>query len=178
MYHYTSGENWTKIQRGGFLTPKTPPLSFEMRNSEKPEVARARELAKYPIYLVGVPTQITEKSRWTTSGLTPHLANWVKGEVLLELPILHEEAFVRDSFFVSPQYFNEHQIPDFWKFVQLDAMSPGEFRANDIWLPYYASTTPLREYKGDFKVPEIWTPQTTPISEIRKLEGTLLRLVA
>ncbi|MDP3640742.1 MAG: hypothetical protein Q8R53_06120 [Nanoarchaeota archaeon] len=148
MMHYTSWNNWKKIQETGFLLPNSLEYIFSDRIQSPPWY-----------FLVGIPHHYHEG--WVSSGSMRELIIHTLGaEVMLQVPIVDKEnAFIREHVHFSPQRLAEVGID----FYCSDQSNP---RLQEAHRKYAASTIRLTEYDGDYQVPEILLPQTIPVNEL------------
>ena len=191
-YHYTSNENWDKIQESGLLLPKSKPFGSLMRNRNIKISERVSNIIRDNRYLVAVSNP--EADDWKEYDLRDALLDKNHGEVLLKVPILDTEgSFVRDHAHFSPKRFLElygedlvfnpsiqSEINSFYMGL-LGIIGLRDFAVNhnlDVEDPrikmglsrYYESTKKLSDYTGDYKVEEIWLNQKTPLNLIERIE--------
>jgi len=165
-YHLTTKRNWKKIQRSGFLKPKTYPLHDTPTGQS--DLAR---LIDYLLPLAYFPRRGPKNERytycfpqeerpnnWKDDSEYYHVAAWVAGPIaaqyrpteLVQLKIRLEEtdqAFVLDWDAGKWKYWSE----------------PGEYMRTKVH---------LLEYRGDYILPELIIANPIPVNRI-EMAGVL-----
>lgn len=163
LLHYTSEENWQRIQRERVLSPLSNPNSLDLvfpytLEDISENLPNWNEFLKDRRYLVGVfPKDLAIWQMPLVNGQTSlDLCVEQSPQVCLEVPILDEKGFVRDV-----RYFTEELL-----FENPQNIQEANQRAI---MKYFRSTLPLNKYKGDYVLPEVWVSQEVPFELLRRL---------
>ena len=98
FYHYTSKENWDKIQKFKTLLTLTKVYNIQKKYFSE----RTKSIVKVKEYTVGFP-EIRHKG-WVEYGLWDEIFRLIKCEVLLKIKIPDNlKGFVREHLFCSPK---------------------------------------------------------------------------
>ncbi|MDO8517330.1 MAG: hypothetical protein Q7S33_04360 [Nanoarchaeota archaeon] len=163
VVHYTSKENWERIQESGFLLPKTGPNDCCGELSD-----RVKNMFKADSYLVCMPRPLD--NGWVESGLMDYVLKYTTGEVALSVPILdRKKSFVREHAHGSSKRFMELWGEDLFKEVEEGRLDSNDSRVLEGENKYLESTVPLDEYDGSYLAPEIWLAQTTPVDKLTRI---------
>ena len=100
IFHFTSQKRWERIQSEKVLKPLSDPFEFLTEQISD----SIYEIVKSEYYLVG--TDDPKAKKWERYGMKDKLIEWTTNEVILKVPILSDDCFVRDIFFVSDYYIN------------------------------------------------------------------------
>ena len=165
MYHFTSKENWKKIQTFGKLIPKT---IIEWTHQPKDFTKHTKSICSKKIYTVGFPR--VRHAGWVKSGLWKEIFRLIKAEVLLKIKLpINSKGFVREHFFASPKGMKEKYGENIYFLAYSKKISVHDSRIGDSLFKYYNSAIPLTKYKSKFIVPEIWIPEEIPLKDIKKV---------
>jgi hypothetical protein len=166
IYHFTSEENWEKIQKSGFLLPLSNPIdefAFGLLNIPQ----EIRDKIKSELYLCSIPAPFPDG--WYESGLMESLQN--RGNIILKLPLFEKsEGFVREHWPYSPQGYIESCGEDLWTKINKEPITICDGRYHEGSEKYIKSTVLLKDYKNNYRTPELWAPQKTPVGLIKRIK--------
>lgn len=197
VYHYTSKENWRRIQEDGVLHPFTNPFFGGMKRvgqkSKKVDMPSifdtgksCSEVSRIMIesegFLVGLPSPTHEG--WNEYGLMDALLRHTSGEVILRIPVINPKgAFIRDHARYSPRRFMELYGINLFDICGSSEKCEASLmeilireetwneRRTKAWADYLQSQVSFKEYKGDYLAPEIWLSQYTSVNLIEEVKS-------
>ena len=164
FYHYTSKENWNKVQKSKVLLPRT-----KIYNTHKKYFSnKTKSIVKFKKYTVGFP-EIRHKG-WVEYGLWDEIFRLIKCEILLKIKIPNNsKGFVREHLFCSPKGMQQKYGEDVYHLGYSKKISVKDPRIVESLVEYWNAVIPLHEYKNNFIVPEIWIPEKIPLKNIEEI---------
>ena len=164
FYHYTSKENWNKIQKSKVLLPRT-----KIYNAHKKYFSnKTKSIVKFKEYIVGFP-EIRHKG-WMEYGLWNEIFRLIKCEILLKIKIPdNSKGFVREHMFCSPKSMQQKYGEDVYHLVYSKKISAKDPRIIESLREYWNEVIPLSKYENHFIVPEIWIPEKILLENIKEI---------
>ncbi|MBL7147359.1 MAG: hypothetical protein ISS82_00860 [Nanoarchaeota archaeon] len=165
MYHFTSKENWKKIQTSGKLIPKT---TIEWVYESKDFTERTKSICPQRKYTVGFPEPCHKG--WVEYGVWDEIFRLIKAEVILKIKLPeNSKGFVREHVSITPKRMKEKYGEDVYFQAYSGKIPVRDPKIKESLVKYYNSAVPLAKYKGNFIVPEIWIPEEIPLENIEQI---------
>jgi hypothetical protein len=171
IYHYTSRENLEKAMLEKRLEPLTDPFSpYGKAAILHSASSRILDIINHDKYIVGIP--VNDYAKWLKSVLLITLLNnHTSGEVLLELDIEDaKDAFIRDSYYMSPEYLLIDSGFDFSKTFKEQGIRGIMDSKMNFFRQCLETTIPYEQYLNNYRIPEIWIPKPVLSGNIKIIQ--------
>lgn len=166
-FHYTSYENWEKIQRAGFLEPRTVFVDGRVYENDNYTLIETT-FHKSRFYTVAILEP--DHRSWARYGLMDRLIAYTTGKVLVRFPIKPKNGtIVREHKHLSPKECIALYGEDVTQLSEekiLLLKQEKHLQHSKQQAKYYMSGISLENYDGSYEVPEIWFPHPVSIDDL------------